>query len=328
MPGERVEPGSIAALGAFPAEAPPNRLGLARWLVAPENPLTARVTVNREWAAFFGRGLVKTIGDFGFQGEAPTHPELLDWLATEFVRDGWSLKRLHRRIVTSATYRQTSRTAPELQARDPENKLLARGARFRLEAEIIRDSALRVSGLLSEKMGGPSVRPPQPDGVTEAAYGNAKWAADTGENRYRRSIYTFAKRTAPFALYNSFDAPTGEACIVRREMSNTPLQALALLNDVVFLETARALGRALAEQGNTTEERVRTAFRRCVTRPPTESEVAVLVKFFAAQKERFAKGELDARALAGEGAGDVHERAAWVALARALLNLDESITRS
>jgi hypothetical protein len=286
------------------------------------------VTVNREWAAFFGRGLVKTMGDFGFQGDAPTHPELLDWLAVEFMRDGWSLKRLHKLIVTSATYRQASRTTPELLARDPENKLLARGPRFRLEVEIIRDCALRASGLLSEKMGGPSVRPPQPDGVTEAAYGNAKWTADTGENRYRRSIYTFAKRTAPFALYNNFDAPTGEACIARREVSNTPLQALALLNDVVFLEAARALGAKLAAEDGSVEDRVRRAFRRCLTRPPTDDEVALLARFFTAQKERFATGELDAKALAGDGPGDVNERAAWTTLARSLLNLDEAITRS
>ncbi len=328
QPTDRVEPGVIAALGSFPADAPPNRLGLARWLVSPDNPLTARVTVNREWAAFFGRGLVKTIGDFGFQGEAPTHPELLDWLAVEFMRDGWSLKRLHKLIVTSATYRQTSRVTPELVARDPENKLVARGARFRLEAETIRDSALRVSGLLSEKLGGPSVRPPQPDGVGETAYGGAKWTADTGESRYRRSLYTFTKRTAPFALYNSFDAPTGESCIARREVSNTPLQALALLNDVIFLEAARAVGGPLAALERPMEDRVRTVFRRCLTRPPTDDEVALVAGFFTVQKERFAKGELDAKALAGDGPGDVNERAAWMAVARALLNLDEAITRS
>ncbi len=328
QPTERVEPGVIAAVGALPGDAPRDRLAFARWLVSPENPLTARVTVNREWAAFFGYGLVRTLGDFGFQGEAPTHPELLDWLAVEFMREGWSLKRLHKLIVTSATYRQASRATPELLARDSENRLLARGPRFRLEVEIIRDSALRVSGLLSGKMGGPSVRPPQPDGVTEAAYGNSKWTADAGEDRYRRSLYTFAKRTAPFALYNNFDAPTGEACSARREISNTPLQALALLNDVVFLEAARALGGKLAVDEGSIEDRVSIAFRRCFTRPPTDEEVALLAKFWAAQKERFINGELDAKALAGEGPGEMNERAAWTALARALLNLDEAITRS
>ena len=328
QPTERVPVSVIAAVATYPNDAPPSRLGFARWLVSPENPLTARVTVNREWAAFFGHGIVRTLGDFGFQGEAPSHPELLDWLAVDFAREGWSLKRLHKQIVTSATYRQASRVTPELLARDAENRLLARGPRFRLEAEITRDAALRVSGLLSEKMGGPGVRPPQPEGVTEAAYGNAKWNADTGENRYRRSIYTFQKRTAPFALYNNFDAPTGEACVARRDVSNTPLQALALLNDQVFLEAARALGVAFAAQGDSVEARVRTLFRRCLTRPPTDDEVKRLAKFFYAQRARFDLGELDAKALVGAETGDVHEAAAWTALARALFNLDETITRS
>ncbi len=328
QPTDRVEPVVISAVGALPADVPPNRLAFARWLVSPENPLTARVTVNREWAAFFGRGIVGTLGDFGFQGDAPTHPELLDWLAVEFLREGWSIKRLHKLIVMSATYRQVSRITPALLARDPQNKLLGRGPRFRLEAEIIRDSALRVSGLLSEKMGGPGVRPPQPEGVMEAAYGGTKWNADTGEDRYRRSIYTFQKRSAPFALYNNFDAPTGEACLARRDVSNTPLQALALLNDQVFLEAARALGNAMAAQPGSTEERVQVLARKCLTRPPTDDEVAALAKFVTTQRERFAKGELDAKALAGDGAGEASERAAWTALVRALFNLDEVITRS
>ncbi len=328
QPKERVEPGVIAALGALPNGAPPNRLSFARWLVSPENPLTARVTVNREWAAFFGHGIVRTLGDFGFQGDSPTHPELLDWLAVEFMRDGWSLKRLHKLIVMSATYRQSSRATPELLARDPGNKLLARGPRFRLEAEVIRDSALRGSGLLSDKMGGPGVHPPQPDGVMEAAYGSPKWNVDTGEDRYRRSIYTFQKRSAPFALYNNFDAPTGEACLARREVSNTPLQALALLNDQVFLEAARALGVTLAASADSVEARIRTLFRRCLTRPPTDDELARLTKFFHAQRARFDHGELDATALVGKDASSPDEAAAWTALARGLLNLDEAITRS
>jgi hypothetical protein len=328
QPTDRVEPGVIAALGAMPEGAPRNRLSFARWLVSPENPLTARVTVNREWAAFFGHGIVRTLGDFGFQGDAPTHLELLDWQAVEFMRDGWSLKSLHKLIVMSATYRQSSRATPELLARDPQNKLLGRGSRFRLEAEIIRDSALRVSGLLSAKMGGPGVRPPQPESVMEAAYGSPKWNADTGEDRYRRSIYTFQKRSAPFALYNNFDAPTGEACLARREVSNTPLQALALLNDQVFLEAAWALGISLAASADSVEARIRTLFRRCLTRPPTDDELARLTKFFHAQRARFDRGELDATALVGKEPGDPHEAAAWTALARALLNLDEAITRS
>jgi len=296
--------------------------------VSRDNPLTARVIMNRDWAAFFGRGIVRTLGDFGFQGDPPSHPELLNWLAVEFMQRGWSVKQMHKLIVTSATYRQSSRATPELIARDPDNKLLARGPRFRLEAEIVRDSALLSSGLLSEKMGGPSVHPPQPDGVTEAAYGSPKWLVDPGEDRNRRSIYTFMKRTAPFALYANFDAPTGEACLARRDVSNTPLQALALLNDVVFLDASRALGHSLSAQGGPVEDRVRTLFRRCLTRPPTDDEVALLVKFFDTQKVRFTHGELNAKELAGEGAGDLNEAAAWTALARALWNLDEAITRS
>jgi len=328
QPTEPVEPGVLSIAGPLPADAPHNRLGFARWLVSRDNPLTARVIMNRDWAAFFGRGIVRTLGDFGFQGDPPTHPELLDWLAVEFMQRGWSVKQMHKLIVMSATYRQTSRVTPELLARDPDNQWLSRGPRFRLEAELIRDSALLASGLLSEKVGGPSVHPPQADGVMETAYGSPKWTADTGEDRYRRSLYTFMKRAAPFALYSNFDAPTGEACVARRDVSDTPLQALALLNDVVFLETARALGTALAAQQGSVEDRIRTVFRRCFTRPPTDDEVTALAQFYTAQKERFAKGELDARALAGDGAGDVNERAAWTALARALWSFDEFITRS
>jgi len=327
-PKERVQPGVIAVGGPMPADAPRNRLGLARWLVSRENPLTARVVMNRDWSAFFGRGLVRTTGDFGFQGDAPTHPELLDWLAVEFMQRGWSLKQMHKLIVMSATYRQSSAAIPERFASDPDNHLLARGPRFRLEGEMVRDSALRASGLLSEKIGGPSVRPPQPAGVTEVVYGSQKWAASTGPDRYRRSLYTFAKRAAPFALYNTFDAPTGEACIVRRDVSNTPLQALTLLNDVVFLEAAQALGKTLAAHSGSTEDRIRTAFRRIFTRPPTAHETATLAQFFAAQQARFAASETEAKKLAPEGPGPTADRAAWTALARALFNLDEAVTRS
>ena len=320
-------PGVLSAVAPFPAGLPPNRLGFARWLVSTNNPLTARVTVNRQWQAFFGRGLVRTTEDFGFQGEAPSHPELLDWLAVDFMRQGWSLKKLHKWIVMSATYQQSSHVTPEAFARDPENRLLARGPRVRLEAELIRDAALRASGLLSEKMGGPSVYPPQPAGVTEVAYGSPGWPTSTGEDRHRRSVYTFMKRTAPFAMFNTFDAPTGESCVARRDVSNTPLQALTLLNDVLFVEVSQAMGRMLASRGGPVEERVRFGFRRCLTRPPAKEEVAALTSFLEAQKRRFARQELDAKAVAGDGAGDVTERAAWTALARALLNLDETITK-
>jgi hypothetical protein len=283
--------------------------------VSPENPLTARVIVNRQWAAFFGRGIVKTTEDFGYQSEAPTHPELLDWLAAEFVKQGWSLKKLHRLIITSATYRQSSRVTPSMLAADRDDRLLSRFPRVRLDAEIIRDAALASSGLLVEKIGGPSVYPPQPDGVTEAAYGGKSWTSSTGADRYRRSLYTFSKRTAPFALYNTFDGPTGEACIARRDVSNTPLQALTLLNDVVFNEATQEFGKQLATRKATDAERLDDAFRRIVCRKPTDDERTALLRFFETQRDRLtnAKPSPDA--------------AGWAALVRALFSLDEVVTK-
>jgi hypothetical protein len=328
-PGEKVQPATPAFLPPLAGGAPRNRLGFARWLVSPDNPLTARVTVNRQWAAFFGRGLVRTAEDFGYQGEFPSHPDLLDWLAVEFREGGWSLKRLHRLIVTSATYRQSSRLTPRLRAKDPQNVLLSHGPRVRLEAEQIRDSALAAVGLLSAKMGGPSVYPPQPANVTtEGTYGALPWVPSQGEDRYRRGLYTFAKRTAPFAMSATFDAPSGEACVARRDVSNTPLQALTLLNDVVFTEAAQAFGRTMVRQGGTVEQRVTRAFRKFVVRRPTAREVKLLVGFVTAQRKRFTAAQADAKKLAGAGAGDVAERAAWTALARVLLNLDEFVTRN
>jgi hypothetical protein len=328
QPTERVEPDVLSVLPPLPAGAPRNRLTFARWLVDPGNPLVGRVTVNRQWAAFFGRGIVPTLGDFGYQGDPPSHPELLDWLAVEFVRQGWSLKKVHRLIVTSATYRQSSRTAAELLEKDPHNALLGRGPRFRLEAELVRDTALAASGLLSEKVGGPSVFPPQPAGVTsEGTYGPIAWKASEGPDRYRRGLYTFSKRTAPFAMFVAFDAPSGEACLARRDVSNTPLQALTLLNDTVYVECAQALGRQLAAQQGSDEARARALFRRILTRPPDFDELTRIVVFYRAQKQRFLKKELDPAAIAGPGPGDVAERAAWSAVARVLLNLDEAITK-
>ena len=329
QPTERVEPGGLSALPPFPADAPRNRLGLARWIVAPENPLTARVTVNRQWAGFFGHGLVRTTEDFGFQGEAPSHPALLDWLALEFMRQGWSLKRLHKLIVLSATYQQMSGVTPDLLARDPEHRLLSRGPRVRLEAEMIRDAALRASGLLSDQLGGPSVFPPQPPGVTtEGAYGSLAWNISTGPDRYRRGLYTFTKRTAPFAMFTTFDAPSGEASVARREVSNTPLQALTLLNDPVFTEAAQALGRLLATDPRPVKLRLDALFRRCLSRPATMEETTALTNFLTTQQARFTAKELNATLVAGPGDGDVNARAAWTAVARVLLNLDEAINKS
>jgi hypothetical protein len=328
QPVEQVRPEVLSLLPPLPKGAPRDRLTFARWLVDPQGPLVGRVTVNRQWAAFFGRGIVRTTEDFGYQGEPPTHPQLLDWLAVELVRQGWSLKKMHRLIVLSATYQQSARVTPELQARDPHNLLLARGARVRLEAELIRDAVLKRSGLLAPRIGGPSVFPPQPPNVTsEGTYGPLAWKVSAGPDRYRRGLYTFSKRTAPYAMFTTFDAPSGEACLARREVSNTPLQALTLLNDPVFVEAAQALGRAAAASPSApVEARATRLFRRCLTRPPRAEELRLLVRFHHSQKQRFANRELDT-AIAGPGPGDPAERAAWTVLARALLNLDETITR-
>jgi hypothetical protein len=348
QPKEPVEPAVPSFLPALPKNSFASRAALAQWLMSPNNPLTARVTVNRHWAAFFGRGIVRTHEDFGFQGALPTHPELLDWLASEFmgrsetsnrkseisdskVQDSkiaWSFKRLHRLTVTSATYQQSSRVTPELLKRDANNELLARGPRFRVEAESVRDSLLAVSGLLGRKLGGPSVFPPQPANVTtEGTYGQLAWKVSEGLDRNRRSLYTFTKRTAPFAMFTTFDAPSGEACVVRREVSNTPLQALTLLNDVIFTEASQALGRQLAAISGNDDEKLTELFRRCLTRPPTDEEVVQLRRFLNAQRERLGAKELDDAMLAGPGEGDPSERAAWSLVSRALLNLDESVTK-
>jgi hypothetical protein len=290
--------------------------------------------MNQLWQAYFGRGLVSTPEDFGTQGARPTHPELLDWLATELPRRGWSLKAIHRLIVTSATYRQRSRATPSLIARDPKNELLARGPRFRVEAEVVRDIALAASGLLNPAIGGPSVHPPQPDGVTALAYGQAPWPTSTGPDRYRRGLYTFLKRTSPYASFAVLDAPTSETACVRRERSDTPLQALTLLNDAVFVEAAQALARRLLAEGpSDTEGRVRFAFRLCLARPPRTEELEPLVAFYEDQLARFRAGELDAARVAGTDAKNPprsagpNELAAWTTVARALLNLDETITK-
>lgn len=329
QPTERVEPGVPSVLPALPKEAAHNRLTFARWLVSTNNPLVGRVTMNRQWAAFYGRGLVRTLQDFGFQGESPSHPELLDWLAVEFMKQGWSMKKMHKLIVMSAAYQQSSRVTAELLERDPENIFLSRGPRFRVEAELVRDSILRMSNLLSPKISGPSVFPPQPPGVTtEGAYGALDWKVSEGEDRYRRGLYTFSKRTAPYAMFTTFDAPSGEACMARREVSNSPLQSLTLLNDVVFFDAAQAMGRLIASRKNDEENDVVYLFRRCLTRPPNHEESVALINFYRSQKARFAAKELNAELVGGPGDGDANERAAWTVVARAVLNLDETISKN
>jgi hypothetical protein len=319
---------------AEPQQFPTDRLSLARWLASDRNPLVARVTVNRAWRSFFGVGLMRTSGDFGTQSEPPTHPDLLDWLACEFMKQGWSMKTLHRLIVTSATYRQDSRVTSELLERDPHNRLLARGPRFRVDAETVRDIMLTASGLLAGEIGGRSVYPPQPAGVTALAYGNTKWSTSKGSDRFRRSLYTFSKRTAPFAAYTVFDGPTGENCTARRDRSNTPLQSLTLLNDPMFLELARGLARqTLADSqamdldpAERDEALVVALFRRLITRPPIQQEREALLQYYQTQRKRLAAGELDAAKIGDEKSASA-ETAAWVMTVRAIMNLDEAITK-
>ncbi len=325
---QEIAPAVPAFLPGLPPGASANRLALAEWLVSSDHPLTARVTVNRQWQAFFGRGIVPTLEDFGFQGTPPSHPQLLDWLATTFVDDlNWSLKKLHRLIVTSATYRQDSAAGPAHLAADPANILLARGPRVRLEAEQIRDGLLRAAGLLSEKMYGPGVRPPQPAGVTETAYGGGAWEPSPGEDRHRRSLYTFQKRTAPFAFVTTFDGPSGDSCLARRDVSNSALQALTLMNDPMFVEVARALGAAALSGPGDDAARLDDLGRRVLSRPFAAGEREALLGFLRVQRERLAAGELDATKLGGEGGGDPVDRAAWMLVARAVMNLDETVVK-
>jgi hypothetical protein len=340
---EKVQPGVPAILpplepGAGPG-APLNRLTLAKWLVQPGHPLTSRVAVNRFWQMYFGHGIVKTQEDFGVQGEPPVHPELLDWLATEFVRSGWDIRAMQRLIVTSATYRQSSKVTPALLEKDPENRLLARGPRFRLPAEMIRDTALAASGLLNGEIGGPSVLPYQPKGLwEELAFGDG-FSAQTyeqsrGKDLYRRSMYTFWKRTVPPASLATFDAPDREKCIGRRALTNTPLQALVLLNDPTYVEAARALAqRALLDGGTDAKSRVNFAFRLATARKPTGKESGVLRGLLEKQLASFGRNPQAAAKLVGVGESvpdkrlNVTELAAWTAVASVILNLDETVTR-
>lgn len=338
-PVKPVNPGVPAVLHPLPADAEPNRLGLAKWMVARNSATTARSIVNRVWQAYFGTGLVGTSEDFGVQSEQPSHPELLDWLAVEFMENGWSLKHLHRLIVTSATYRQSSRMTPELLQKDPDNRLLARGPRHRVEGEVVRDIALSVSGLLNPTLGGPPVYPPAPDFLFKppASYGPKVWKEDKGEGRYRRALYTFRFRSVPYPVLTNFDTPNGDASCVRRVRSNTPIQALTTLNETIFMECARALAlKTLAEGGTSDSERVNYAFRRCTGRKPGEAEAQVLQAFLGKQLAKFAAGDAKPWELAAND--PVHppklpegvtppQAAAWTALARMLLNLDETITK-
>lgn len=338
-PGEPVGPGVPAVLPPLPPAEKTNRLTFARWLVSPDHPLTARVTVNRFWQQLFGMGLVRTSEDFGLRGEWPSHPELLDWLAVEFVESGWDVKRLLRLLVTSATYRQSSRVTPELLERDPENRLLARGPRHRLDAEVIRDSVLYVSGLLNLQMGGRGVRPYQPPGIWEAVgyttSNTARYEQDRGPALYRRSLYTFWKRTAPPPFMVLFDAPSREQCTVRRERTSTPLQALALMNDVQVVEAAKHFAaRMWREGGPTDRQRLVHGFRLVTARLPTAQEESILLENLELQRLRYRSDPASVRALLAVGESpapaDVPavDLAAYTLVANLLLNLDEFITKN
>ena len=336
---EKVGPGVPAVLPPLPKEAKLNRLTLARWLVDPAHPLTARVAVNRYWQMYFGLGIVKTAEDFGSQGEPPSHPELLDYLATEFVHTKWDVKAMQRLIVTSATYRQSSKVSPALLEKDPENRLLGRGPRFRLPAEMVRDNALAASGLLAGEVGGPGVFPYQPKGIwEELAFGDGfsaqAYTPGTGHSLYRRSLYTFWKRTAPPPALMTFDAPDREKCVARRTLTNTPLQALVLLNDPTYVEAARALAaRALREGGRDAGGRINYAFRLATARQPEAAEARVLRELLQRQLAHYRKDPQAAAALLSVGEQrsgatlDRAELAAWTTVASAILNLDETITK-
>jgi len=345
--GDEVQADVPKILHAFPADAPRNRLGFAKWLVDRRSPTTARVIVNRVWQAYFGQGLFTTPEDIGTRCEVPSHPELLDWLAVEFMEPSvevqgprskvqgqpWSLKHLHRLIVNSETYKQSSRVAPEALVNDAYNKWLARGPRFRVESEIIQDIALSASGLLNPKIGGPSVRPPIPASVGDTVYGGFSWPESTGGDRYRRGMYTFWKRALPFPAMLSFDAPTADASCTRRTRSNTPLQALTTLNEKTYVEAAQAMGlRVYREGGHDDRSRATYAFRLCTGRAPSERELTALVKFYEEQYRYFEDRTTDALKVGMASTNfppnvNLHKVAAWAMVSRAILNLDETITK-
>lgn len=338
-PGKSVPPGVPSFLNPLAAGPEPTRLTFANWLVDRKAPTTARAVVNRVWQTYFGTGLVATSEDLGSQCEAPSHPELLDWLAVEFMDHGWSLKALHRTIVESATYRQASKVTPALQEKDPYNRLLARGPRFRVDAELVRDVALAASGLLTSRVGGPSVFPPAPAFLFQppVSYGPKVWPESAGGDRYRRAVYTFRYRSIPYPVLQTFDAPNGDVSCVRRSRSNTPLQALATLNEPEFLECARALAlRSVRDGGDTDAERLTFAFRRCVSRPPSAAESATLLSLLDKETTRFGPGGLNPWDLAASNPSEPPKLphgvaparlAAWTVVSRVLLNLDETITK-
>lgn len=332
--GDKVQPDTPGKLHPFPPEAPRNRLGLARWLVDRRNPLTARVVMNRIWAQYWGRGLVETTSDFGYQSDRPIYQELLDWLAVEFMESGWNLKHMHRLIVTSNTYRQSSQLTPALRERDPENRYFARGPRFRMDAEALRDNALAISGLLHRKIGGPSVFPYQPEGIWFNPYSSDRWVMSSGGDRYRRGLYTFWRRTAHYPSFAMFDAPSREVCCDRRPRTNTPLQALVTLNDPAFFQAAIALGRRMQHEGQgSVEDRIVYGFRLCVARQPSAEEIKPLAELFYAARQKYrAQPQAAQQLVQGLDRTNVPsdqaiDWAAWTVVANVLLNLDETLCK-
>ncbi len=328
--GEVVEPGVLQSFHPLSSGVKPDRLSLARWIVDPENPLTARVTVNRLWARIFGTGIVATEEDFGTQGDVPSHEELLDWLAAELVRSQWDIKQMLKLMVNSASYRQSAQMRPELLAKDPRNRWLGRGPRVRLDAEAVRDQALALSGLLSPKIGGPSVYPYQPPGLWRAAFnGERTWPTSQGEDRYRLALYTFWRRTVPYPSMATFDAPSRELCTLRRVRTNTPLQAFVCLNDPVYVEAAQALARRLVQEGgDSVADRVTYGLKLCLCRPPTSNQVEVLTRLHGSEYEHYQADVTAAQQIATDPLGplppgsDVGDMAAWTVVANVLLNID------
>ncbi len=309
----------------------PTRLDFARWLTSPEQPLTARVTVNRYWQRFFGRGIVETENDFGTQGTPPTHPQLLDWLASEFMRLNWDVKQLHKLIVTSATYRQASNFRLEYQEQDPRNLLLSRQNRYRIEAESIRDLFLASSGLLTRTIGGPSVYPPQPEGIYVLTQNKKSWPEEQGANRFRRGMYTYFWRSSPYPMLPTFDAPNSNTTCTRRVRSNTPLQALTLANDQSLFELIQGFALRILQEGPDYDEgRLSQAFQICLSRTPADHELEVLTQYLNEQRKWFKKSPKQAKQVAASDLPqeiEVSEAASWTAVARVLMNLDEFITR-
>jgi mono/diheme cytochrome c family protein len=333
--GTTVEPAVLKSFHPMPANLPRNRLGLAQWLMDADNPLTARVTVNRFWARFFGKGIVETEEDFGTQGSSPSHPKLLNWLAEELLENEWSLKDLCRTIVLSNSYQQSSKVTPDRLDQDPFNRWLSRGARFRLSAEMVRDYALTVSGLLSRKMYGPSVMPPQPEGIWQTVYSTDSWKTSPGEDRYRRGLYTFIRRTSPYPSMLTFDAPSREVCTVRRIRTNTPLQALVTLNDPVYIEAAQALARRVLKKTKVSgETRLKFALESVLIRQASSREIDLLKGHLKRRLDFYHDHPEDALAMATDPIGELPatigtaEAAAWTSVCNVILNLDEALTRN